>query len=36
VRTLEEVAEMMGAPATVAPAASMPLEAGLAAETPSG
>lgn len=33
---LEEVAALMGAPATVAPAAPMPLEAGLAAETPAG
>jgi len=33
-RALEDVAELMGAPATVAPAAPMPLEAGLAAETP--
>lgn len=35
-RTLEEVAEMMGAPAALAPAAPLPLEAGLAAETPTG
>jgi DNA-binding MarR family transcriptional regulator len=35
-RALEDVAELMGAPATVAPATAMPLEAGLAAETPAG
>lgn len=35
-RTLEEVAEMMGAPAAPAPAAPLPLEAGLTAETPGG
>lgn len=33
---LEEVAELMGAPAAPAPAAPLPLEAGLAAETHGG
>jgi hypothetical protein len=33
-RALEDVAELMGAPATLAPGAPAPLEAGLAAETP--
>jgi DNA-binding MarR family transcriptional regulator len=33
-RALEEVGELMGAPATVAPEARVPLEAGLAAESP--
>jgi DNA-binding MarR family transcriptional regulator len=35
-RTLEEVAEMMGAPAAPAPAAPLPLEAGLTAQAPGG
>jgi len=33
-RALEEVAELMGAPAALAPEAPVPLEAGLAAEAP--
>lgn len=33
-RALEDVAELMGAPAALAPGAPVPLEAGLAAETP--
>jgi DNA-binding MarR family transcriptional regulator len=35
-RALEDVAELMGAPAKVAPAAPLPLESGLTAETPGG
>jgi DNA-binding MarR family transcriptional regulator len=35
-RALEDVAELMGAPQTVASAAPMPLEAGLAAQMPGG
>ncbi|MDH4095634.1 MAG: MarR family transcriptional regulator [Betaproteobacteria bacterium] len=35
-RALVEVADLMGAPAVPAPAAPLPLEAGLAAEAPGG